>query len=125
MASALGSAIGVNLGASSDKWKNAVLSISIEASLAPSVDAATVSLLRGDLAPDYAVDDDGSVSLGYDDASTDLAFTGKIESIRYSVAGRSQLTATNGGARLSRLRVNQSYEQQKAGDIIKDLAGRV
>ena len=125
MVSALGSAIGVDLGAGGDKWKNAVLSISVEAGLAPSVDAATVSLLTGELAPEYAVDDDGSVSLGYDDSSTDLAFTGKIDSIRYSVAGRSQITATNGGARLSRLRVNQSYEQQKAGDIIKDLTGRV
>src|SRR6185295_5557973 len=35
-----------------------------------------------------------------------------------------QVTASNAGGALSLARINQSFEQQSAGKIVKDLAGR-
>ena len=125
LASALGGALGVDLGGAADQWKQSVASIAIDAGLAPSVDAVTIHLSAGETSPPVALDDEGSVSLGYEDGSTELAFTGKIDSLRHSIVGATSITAANGGVRLSRLRVNQSYEKQTAGDIVKDLAGRV
>lgn len=122
-AAALGSALGIG-GGSADKWKQAVVSVSVECGLAPSVDGMEVTFTAGEQAPSVAVGDTGSVKMGYEDSSTDAVFTGEVESVRYSVQGLTCLKATNGGAALSRLRVNQSYEQQKAGDVVSDLASR-
>ena len=71
-----------------------------------------------------AVEDSGTVELGYEDDSTETVFTGQVEEVSQSVQGTTWISAVNGGALLSRTRVNQSYEQQKAGDIVDDLAGR-
>lgn len=114
----------VSFGGSVDDWGRSVESIVTQAGLAPSVDAVEVYLDGSAQAPIVAVGDTGSVSLGYEDGSTELAFSGRVEDVRYSVRGATRITATNGGASLSKLRVNQSYEQQKAGDIVKDLAGK-
>ena len=44
--------------------------------------------------------------------------------MHHTVAGTTRLVASNGGAVLAALRVDQGYEQQSAGDIVRDLAGR-
>jgi phage protein D len=124
LASTVGGALGVDLDGSTDIWSQHVASVTVEAGLAPSVDTAAVRSFVGQQAPSAAVDDSGSISLGYADSSTELVFTGEVESVGYTVQGATRITATNGGASLSRLRINQSYEQQKAGDIVRDLAGR-
>lgn len=110
-------------GGSADDWGRSVVSVAVQAGLAPSVDAVEVYLDGSDQAPAVAVGDTGSVSFGYEDGSTELAFLGEVEGVLHSVDGATSVTATNGGAALSALRINQSYEQQKAGDIVKDLAG--
>jgi len=107
-----------------DDWVQSIVSLSVQLGLAPSVDVAEVYLDGGAQAPSAGVGDTGDVSLGYEDGSTDLAMTGQVEDVRNSLQGAARVTATNGGAAFSRLRVNQSYEQQKAGDIVRDLAGR-
>ena len=109
---------------SADDWAQAIVSMSVETGLAPMVNAAEIILSADTQTPDVAIDDTGSVSLGYEDGSAELVFTGQIESVRHSVHGTTHITAVDGGAMLSKLRVNQSYEQQKAGDIVSDLAGR-
>lgn len=115
----------VNFGSgSAAEWQRSVTSVAVQAGLAPSVDVVEVSLDGGDQAPAAAVGDTGSVSFGYEDDTTKSVFTGQVEGVRYSVDGDTAVTATNGGAALSALRINQSYEQQKAGDIAKDLAGK-
>jgi len=115
--------IGFGAGSAED-WGRSVVSVAVEAGLAPSVDAVEVYLDGGDQAPSAAVGDTGSVSLGYEDGSTELVFSGMLEDVRYDARGATRITATNGGAALSKLRVNQGYEQQKAGGIVNDLAGR-
>jgi hypothetical protein len=84
----------------------------------------TIDLAATPDAPTVAVGDSGSVSLGYDDSSIDLVFTGPVNSVRYGIHGVTRIIAANGGATLSRLRVNQSYERQNAGAIVQDLLGR-
>lgn len=109
---------------SADDWGRSVVSVAMQAGLAPSADAVEVYLDGSDQAPAVAVGDTGSVSFGYEDGSVEPSFSGQVEGVRYSVEGATSVTATNGGASLSKFRINQSYEQQKAGDIIKDLAAK-
>ena len=110
---------------SADDWQQAIVSIAMEAGLGPSVDAVEVTLASGEQGPSIAVGDTGSLSLGYANSATALVFTGQIEDVRYSIHGTTHITATNGAAALAKLRVNQSYEGQSAGDIVNDLIGRV
>lgn len=122
-AGGLSAAVGSVLGAgSADPWQAHVLAITLEAGLAPSVDALEIIVAVGAQAPQVAVGDTGSVSLGYADSAAELVFTGQVESVRHGVHGTTRIIATNGGAPLARLRLNQSYEQQSAGDIARDLA---
>jgi phage protein D len=114
----------VGLGGSADEWAQSLVSLTVEAGLAPFADAATLHLAGGAASPDVAVEDSGAVELGYGDDATETVFTGQVEELRRSVHGETSVTASNGAALLSRTRVNQSYEQQKAGDIVKDLAAR-
>jgi len=109
---------------STDVWAQSLVSVVVEDGLSPLADAVTLHLAGGASAPDVAVEDSGIVELGYEDDTTDTVFTGQVEEVRHSVQGTTWISAVNGGALLSRTRVNQSYEQQKAGDIVKDLAGR-
>jgi phage protein D len=108
-----------------DVWAQAVVSVVVETGLTPFADVVTLFLAGGASAPGVALGDSGTVELGYEDAATEMVFTGQVEEVQRSVQGTIRVTATNGGASLSRLRVNQSYELQTAGDIVKDLAGRV
>jgi hypothetical protein len=85
------------------------------------VDAAEI-LVASAYGPAAAPKNAGSISAGYDDSSKDPIFTGSIEAVRYSVDGLTRITAGNGGAALARLRLNQSFEQTTAADIVNDLA---
>jgi hypothetical protein len=114
----------VSAAGGADPWPRGLVSVTVTLGLAPSVDVAELVLAAGEQAPDAAIGDAGSVSLGYEDAAAELVFTGQIEGVRHSTQGTTRISVTNGGALLSRLRVNQSYEQQSAGDIVTDLAGR-
>jgi phage protein D len=111
----------VTFGGATDPWERGMVALVVETGLAPAADVVEVYLSADEQAP--AVGDTGSVSLGYEDDSMELVFTGEVESVLRSVEGETHVTATNGGAALSKLRLNRSYEQRKAGDIVRDLAG--
>lgn len=117
-------AAALGVGGAADPWQQSVVSVSVECGLAPAVDGMEVCFAAGEGAPAAAVGDEGSVKLGYEDDSTELVFTGAVDCVRYGVQGLTRLRATNGGAALSRLRVNVSYEQQTAGDVVRDLASQ-
>jgi phage protein D len=110
-------------GASSDEWAQALVGFSVESAAAPWVDAATVHVAsaRG---PASAPGDAGHIKAGYDDASNDVVFTGRIETVRYGLDGITRIAAATGAALLARLRMNQGYEQVTAADIVKDLASK-
>ena len=123
LASAAASALGVGGGAS-DPWADHVVSITVEAALAPAVDFAEIVVAAGGESPSVAIGDEGTVSLGYGDDAAEVVFTGRVESVRRSVAGPTRIVAVNGGAALARLRVNAAYEGETAGGVAGDLAGR-
>ena len=115
--------LGFGSGASDD-WQRSLLSITVEAGLSPNVDVANIVVAADEAAPTADIGDTGDISLGYEDGATETVFTGQIESVTFNLRGTCLMTATNGGAKLSKLRLNQSYEKQKSGDIASDLATR-
>lgn len=119
-------ALSVSFGSgSAQEWQEATISVVVEASLCPLVDAVKIHLSPLAGAPSVAVGDTGSVSLGYADSSAEPVFSGQVESVRRAISGATYLVATNGGAALSRLKVNQSYEKQTAGEVVSNLASTV
>src|SRR2546427_11955387 len=67
------------------KWKNTLVSLTVESALAPAVDVAEVRLAAGSRAPSFAVEDTGTISLGFDDDATELLFSGQIDSVNHSI----------------------------------------
>ncbi len=123
MAGAAASALGLGTGGS-DPWQQHVVAITLEAGLAPAVDVLEIVLAAAAQAPAVAVGDGGSVSLGYEDSGPEVVFSGAVEQVSRGIHGATRIVAVNGGARLSHLRLNQSYDGRVAGDIVRDLAGR-
>jgi phage protein D len=121
---ALGGALDALIGADGDPWAEHLLALRVESLLAPSVDWASIDLADRSGAPRVALGDSGSISLGYQDGSAEPVLSATVEGLRHGLEGTQRITAVNGGATLSRLRVNQSYEQQSAGDIVSDLTAQ-
>lgn len=111
-------------GGGSDPWLRSLVSIHIMCALAPQVDTATLVIANDQQAPAVAVEDEGSIALGYGDAGTDPVITGYIHRLQFDTRNTTTISVANGGARLSQLRVNQSYEQQAAGDLVSDLCSQ-
>lgn len=122
LASAVGGALGVT--GADDPWRRSLVSLRVEAGLGPLVDAAEIELSPDTRAPTVAMGDQGTISIGYGDTGAKPVFTGSVDGLRRRIPGYTRIVATNGGSVLARQRVNQSYEQQSAGDVVKDLAGR-
>ena len=119
----LSAAVGLGQGAD-DPWARSVVLVNVETGLAPFVDVVTVNVAADEEAPQVALDDEGTISLGYNDSAAELVFTAMVNDIGSNVHGSQRLSGVNGGVALSRLRINQSYEQQSAGDIVSDLASQ-
>jgi len=117
-------AIGFGGSGGEDPWVRSVASVSVEMGLAPQVDVAEIVLASDSQSPPIAVDAEGSIALGYEDEGTTGVYTGKIESIIRSTRGPTRITIANASSTLAALRTEQSYEDQGAGDVVEDLAGR-
>ena len=113
------------IGAGGDAWQEHLWSVRLRRSLAPEVDLAEVWLANAARAPHVALDDTGSIAMGLDAQTQVTVFSGAIDGIQSRSDGRLHLTATNGGSRLSRSRINQSYESMKSAEIVEDLAARL
>lgn len=120
LAGAVGAALGINLGGA-DPWQEHVVTIQVDCGLAPFVDSAAISVALTPQAPPVALADSATVALGYQDDAPQVVFTGAVAEIRHGL-GMQQVYLTNGGGALARLRINQSVEQQSAGDIVRTLA---
>ncbi len=137
--------------ATAEAWAGAVLSIDADLGLAPTVDelrttlrggaprpgagapallgavggaASAVAALAGKAAdlPRPALADAGTVELGYDDSGLEVVFRGRLESLHRGLDGAMQAVAVNAAADLAALRLNRSFEDQRAGDVVQDLA---
>ncbi len=121
----LASAAGLPAPGGANPWQRSLVALAIDTAPAPAVDVAELWLAADAEAPSVAVGDALAVSLGYEDeGAPTTVFTGTVDAVRRSVAGAQQVTLTNAGALLGRTRVNQSYTQQSAGQIVSDLATR-
>ena len=69
-----------------------------------------------------AVGDPAKLALGYDGSLTTV-FTGTVDRVQADLV-RLRVQALTDVARLLRLRANQVYENQRAGQIVSDLAGQ-
>lgn len=107
-----------------DPWTRSLLRLSVTAGLAPFVDVVSVDMAANAEAPQVAPGEVGTISLGYGDSAAELVFTAIVHDVSHNIAGTRQLKGTNGGESLSRLRINQSYEQQSASDLVGDLVGQ-
>jgi hypothetical protein len=123
-ASAAAGALGIGGGGADDPWARCLVSVTVDCGVASSVDSAEIRLAAVEGAPDVSVGDAGTVALGYSDADPQVVFTGEIASVERDVEGATRLVATNGGAALAALRFESSYEQQSAGDVVRDAASR-
>jgi phage protein D len=111
-------------GGSADEWAQSLESVSVEAALAPSVDAAEVVLAARADAPSAALGDSGAVALGFGDDAPATVFSGAVRAVHRTVGGKTRIGASNGGAVLAAFRLDQGYEQQSAGDVVRDLAAK-
>ncbi len=118
------SAIGIGSAEGEDPWARSVARIAVDMGIAPAVDFAEIVLSGDGQAPSVVGGDTGAIALGYEDEGATAVFTGSIESIRRGAPSALRLTITNATATLAALRVEQSYEDQAAGAIVEDLAGR-
>lgn len=114
--------LAVRFGGDAEAWRANLIAAQVLAGLLPSVDEAAVILADTAGAPAPPLGTGGEIRIGYDDSSTETAFTGQIASIGHSIDGRRRFVAVNGGAALAALRLNRSYEARKAGEIVRDLA---
>ncbi|MCB0108157.1 MAG: hypothetical protein KDE53_19680 [Caldilineaceae bacterium] len=121
LAGAVGDLLG---GGAADPWAEALVRIVVDVGVAPTVDVATLWLANEARAPKVAVGDSGTIELGYAYAGNELVFTGQVDTVRYHLAGATEITLVNGSAQLARRRIEQSYQEQTAGAIVQDLAGQ-
>ncbi len=122
--SAAASAVGLGGGGAADPWQRSIARITLERGVAPELDGAEITLADDAQAPPVAVGDAGSIALGFEDEGPTTVFTGRIEAIRRDARGSQRITIANGAARLAALRVQQSFENQSAGNVVRELAGK-
>ena len=94
------------------------------AGAAGSLASAAGDLLGGDTGapPTVALDDAGTVSLGYADLPPVAVFAGRVSAFAHRPGSALRVTATGGAADLARARPIRSWEQQTAGAVVRDLA---
>lgn len=98
-----------------------VLGISTSASMTASAGAVSVNLAQVN-APDAKLGDTVSVELGYGDQTTTV-MEGTVQYIKPGFEAQ-VVVAHNPAQKLLDLRLDQTYENQNAADIVSDLAGQ-
>lgn len=122
----VGAALG--LGRGSVPLVDQLVSLRLSRRLAPDVDVAELWLAPRDWTdpdapPLVAVGDTGVIELGLSADDLSKVFTCEIDMVELRGAGLLRAAAANGGRKLARLRLNQSYANRKPGEIIADIAG--
>jgi len=112
-------------GAPGDPWREHLMSLRLRRALAPQVDVLELQLAAIATAPAVALADEGTLSLTGSDGSDTAVFKGRVDGIHERARGVRLVTATNGSRNLAQARLNRSFEQQDAGQIIQALASEV
>lgn len=109
--------------AAGDPWLDNLVAVDCGMSMSPGADYVHLLYSWSDSLP-VELDKDGEIGLGFGDGETHTIMKGVVTQFRQGINGITRVTLSNGGAALARLRVNQAYEQQTAGEIVADLAQR-
>lgn len=112
--------VGLPTEASDDPWASVLVAANIHTALAPAVAYAELWLAEQDNTPALAQGDSGDIGFGYD-GDSNTVFSGDVDSITHRLDGLRRIVVTGSAMKLASLRINQSYEQQAAGDIVTDL----
>ena len=112
-------------GAPGDPWREHLMSVRLRRTLAPEVDVLELLVASVATAPAVAIADEGTVSLSGSDGKDTAVFKGKVDGIHDRARGVRVVTATNGARELAQARLNRSFEQQDAGQIIQALAAEL
>ncbi|MGB3201792.1 MAG: hypothetical protein WBA99_12875 [Nodosilinea sp.] len=121
----LAAAAGTLLGQLSDDfWLSHTLEIAVQTGPLPFINTACITFAAAN-APDIALADAVTISLGYGDVEPEAVLTGTVTRQVRTLTGLTHLYVSDGGGQLARQRLNQSYEAQNAGDIVRDLASQV
>jgi len=112
-------------GAPGDPWREHLLSLRLRRCLAPEADVLQLLVAATATAPAVALADQGEVSLTGSDGADTLVFTGQVDGIHERASSVRLVTATNGSRDLAQARLNRSFEQQDAGEIIRALASEL
>uniref|UniRef100_UPI001C472EEE hypothetical protein n=1 Tax=Desulfosarcina cetonica TaxID=90730 RepID=UPI001C472EEE len=102
--------------------ESACAQVRVALRMGPALD--TVSCVLATSQSEFAAGDGLTVAMGYADSGVEDLFTGTVSSVSTNIHGQTIVTAGNGGEALACLRINQSFVDMSAGDIITDLAGR-
>ncbi|MDX1696383.1 MAG: hypothetical protein R3208_21635 [Ketobacteraceae bacterium] len=122
-AASVASSVGIDIGGdSTDPWQRSLMEVVSESRLAPAVDQLKLQIAQDSQSPAYGIEDEGDVQLGYADDQLYPVFTGMITRIQRSLMNMATITVCNGSYLLSQMRINESFEQQSAGDIVTSLA---
>ncbi|MBV1878727.1 MAG: hypothetical protein KUG79_13885 [Pseudomonadales bacterium] len=125
VAANVAAAVGLGPGSTIDPWQRSLMHITSQSFLAPRVDQATITLADDGQSPPVNVGDSGELQLGYEDDQLYAVFKGNIIGIKRGIDGKATVKVGNAAHTLSQQRINQSFEQLSAGEIIKTLAGSV
>jgi len=102
--------------------ESACAQVRVALRMGPALD--TVSFVLATSRSELAAGDGLTVAMGYADSGAEDLFTGMVSTVSTNIHGQTIVTAGNGGEALARLRINQSFVDMSAGDIITELAGR-
>lgn len=112
-------------GAPGDSWREHLISLRLRRCPAPEADVLQLLVAATPTAPAVSLADQGAVSLTGSDGSDTLVFTGSVDGIHERASGTRLVTATNSSRELAQARLNRSFEQQDAGQVIQALASEL
>ncbi|WP_020408676.1 hypothetical protein [Hahella ganghwensis] len=121
LADAAGALLGGNPGP--DPWSTHLIGLRMSLSLGDHVGSVILHILESESAPEASLGDELELALGFDDETETPIFTGKIQRLENHLAGYRRLTITSPFLELSQKRINASFEEQSASDIVQSLLG--
>ena len=112
-------------GTPGDPWRDHLQSLRVRRVLAPEVDVLELFVAAVSTAPAVALADEGTLALTDSDGKEVAVFKGHIDGIHERAQGTRLVTVTNGGRELAQARLNRSFEQQDAGQILQALVAEL
>jgi len=106
-----------------DPWLTHLMQMKTELRSGAQVSHATLFVADSETAPEVSLGDTLKLELGYGDSGSVPFFKGSIEKVESSIDGYKRVVVVSPLIELAKKRINQSFEEQSAGDVVNSLAG--